>query len=268
MTDWDEFEYEAEVRVPDPQQIACRKRLREFFERNREEVFFSNQLAVQNEAEFFHWITHRAVADLIGTGQIRTELRQMKSGAAIRLLWHRGHRYYKRDASRVLSLVEEYSDPNICASLGLHGETMILGGFARKQFVMLGQHTREFGERRWERTDHNIDFIFERDGISYGIEVKNALSYMDQKEFQIKMALCQYLGLRPVFAVRMLPKSWIKELVDAGGYAMILKYQLYPWTHVQLAKRVAKELALPVDAPKALADGTMDRFVRWHGKKV
>ena len=62
--------------------------------------------------------------------------------------------------------------------------------------------------------------------------------------------------------------SWIKELVDAGGYAMILKYQLYPWTHVQLAKRVAKELALPVDAPKALADGTMDRFVRWHGKKV
>jgi hypothetical protein len=47
---------------------------------------------------------------------------------------------------------------------------------------------------------------------------------------------------------------------------MILKYQLYPWTHVDLAKRVASELGLPVDAPRALSDGTMDRFMNWHEK--
>jgi len=66
----------------------------------------------------------------------------------------------------------------------------------------------------------------------------------------------------------MLPKTWINEVISAGGYAMILKYQLYPWTHVDLAKRVAKELGLPVDAPRALAEGTMDRFMKWHGKNV
>lgn len=42
---------------------------------------------------------------------------------------------------------------------------------------------------------------------------------------------------------------------------MILKYQLYPWTHAELARRVARELTLPVDAPKSLAEGTMNRGV-------
>ncbi|MGH8067564.1 MAG: hypothetical protein ACRERE_20500 [Candidatus Entotheonellia bacterium] len=31
-----------------------------------------------------------------------------------------------------------------------------------------------------------------------------------------------------------------------------------------LATRVARELGLPVDAPRALAAGTMERCLRWH----
>ena len=48
---------------------------------------------------------------------------------------------------------------------------------------------------------------------------------------------------------------------------MIMKYQLYPWTHKELAKRIAGELGLPVDAPKALHDGTMHKFVEWHRRR-
>lgn len=156
----------------------------------------------------------------------------------------------------------------MCAAIGLHAEQMILAGFARRQFVMQSHNTRTYGERTWTDTQQNLDFIFERDGVPYGIEVKNTLSYMDEKELDDKIRLCEYLGIRPVFAVRMLPKTWIKKLIDCGGYAMILKYQLYPWTHSELAKRVARELGLPVDSPKSLADGTMDRFLRWHQKNV
>ncbi len=53
-----------------------------------------------------------------------------------------------------------------------------------------------------------------------------------------------------------------------GGFALILKYQLYPWTHRELAKRVNQALNLPVDAPRFLAEGTMNRFLKWHGKKL
>jgi hypothetical protein len=117
-------------------------------------------------------------------------------------------------------------------------------------------------------TEHNLDFIFERDRRAYGVEVKNTLSYMDRNEFEIEIRLCETLGVTPVFAVRMLPKTWTYELIGRGGYAMILKYQLYPWTHVELARRVARELRLPVDSPKALAEGTMNRFEAWHRKKL
>lgn len=168
----------------------------------------------------------------------------------------------------MVELVEAYADPNIGGALGLHGETMVLAAFARSQFVMRGYNTRAFGEKIWEFSEHDLDFIFERDSVYYGIEVKNTLGYMDYDEFSTKIRLCRHLGVRPVFVVRMMPKTWIKELIDSGGYGMILKYQLYPWTHRDLAARIAQELGLPVDAPRALADGTMERFLRWHKNNV
>jgi hypothetical protein len=71
-----------------------------------------------------------------------------------------------------------------------------------------------------------------------------------------------------VFAVRMLPKSWTKQVIDANGFALVLKYQLYPWSHRSLAQRVREELGLPVDTPRAPAEGTMDRFMNWHDAQV
>jgi hypothetical protein len=167
-----------------------------------------------------------------------------------------------------VQIVEEYSDPNIGGALGLQGEALVLEGFARRQFVMMGRNTQEFGPVRWRRTEHDLDFIFERDGTAYGVEVKNTLGYMPHDELLIKIEMCEELGVRPVFAARMLPKSWVKEVVDAGGFALIMKYQLYPWAHRDLARRVRDELGLPVDAPRALQDGTMDRFMRWHRPNV
>jgi hypothetical protein len=144
---------------------------------------------------------------------------------------------------------------------------MVLEGFARSQFVMGSRNTREHRGKLWLQTEHDLDFIFERDGIAYGIEVKNTLGYMDGKELLLKTRLCNWLGIRPVFVCRMLPKTWIHELNESGGFALILKYQLYPWTHRELANRVRDGLGLPVDAPRALAEGTMGRFLKWHEKQ-
>lgn len=133
---------------------------------------------------------------------------------------------------------------------------------------MLGRNSREYRDRVWTQSDHDMDFIFERDGIGYGIEVKNTLGYMEHDELRIKIDLCRHLGIRPVFAARMLPKTWVNEMVNAGGFALIMKYQLYPWTHRELARRVREQLGLPVDSPRALQEGTMQRFVSWHERNV
>ena len=124
-------------------------------------------------------ITNRALHELKESGQIHSEVRNLNWGGMITLFWHRSYRYPRRKAANLVKLVEEYSSPQIGESLGLHGEMMVLEGFSRFEFVRRGRNVNKFGGRKWERTDHNQDFIFERDGIPYGIEIKNTLGYMD-----------------------------------------------------------------------------------------
>lgn len=265
---WDEYDYWEEERPPDPAEEDAEEELRQFFSNNREAVFFSRQVEVQYEHKFFHWITNRAIRSLIDLGELQTETRKLDTGGTIKLLWNRAYRYYRRSANEVVRLVEEYSNPNIGAALGLHGEMMVLEGFARNQFLLLGREVRGLEELVWKETEHNIDFVFERDNVRYGIEVKNTLGYMDYKELQVKVRLCRFLGLRPVFVVRMAPKHWIYEVSKEGGFILILKYQLYPWTHVDLARKVAAAFNLPVDAPRAILDTTMNRFLSYHQRNV
>jgi hypothetical protein len=67
-----------------------------------------------------------------------------------------------------------------------------------------------------------------------------------------------------MFVVRMMPKSWIREVGDADGFVLVLKYQLYPPVLKELAHRVQEATGLPVDAPRRLHDQTVGRFVDWH----
>lgn len=263
--DWFEQDNDYDAELPgDERQVEARQCIVELVEGKKAAVWFSRQIEVLLEAKFFHWITNRAVRELVEEDFLKTEVRNLKTGGEVHLVWHRGNRYYRREAAAVVKLVDAYADSNVAGAIGLHGEAMVLEGFARSEFVMRGRNTNSYGGRTWQATGHTMDFIFEKDRRAYGIEVKNTLGYMEHEELEAKVRMCRYLRVRPVFVARMLPKSWIREIVDAGGFALILKYQLYPWTHRELAKAVKSGLGLPVDAPRALEEGTMRRFVRWH----
>jgi hypothetical protein len=248
---------------------AAREAVRELFETHRERVFYSRQIEVLFEDRFFHWVTNRAVRALTSEGVIVADDRVVPStNGAITLLWHRSYRYPRRAAAATLALVDEYSNPNIGAALGLQGEAHVLEGFASRGFVMRGRESREFDGVEWRTTQHDLDFIFERDAVVYGVEVKNRLGYMAEAELDVKLAMCAHLRIVPVFVARMLPRTWINRVQRAGGFALILKWQLYPWAHKDLAKRVHAQLELPVDAPTRLEAGTMQRFVAWHERHV
>ncbi len=145
MNEFDDFNEEIEIRPPDPVEVEARDVLKVFFENNRERVFFSRQLEIQNEATYFHWVTNRAIRDLESEGFILSDWRRLSTGTPIKLIWHKSYRFYKRSAKRLFELVDEYSSPIVGASLGLHGEMMVLEGFARLHFLMRGRNTRAFG---------------------------------------------------------------------------------------------------------------------------
>jgi hypothetical protein len=145
---------------------------------------------------------------------------------------------------------------------------MIVEAFARNQFLLVGRESKAYGESRWSKTEHDLDLIVERDGVGYGIEVKNTLSYMNEQELRVKLGLCEHIGVRPIFVVRMLPRTWANDIIVAGGYAMILGWQLYPRAQAELAKTIREELGLPVDSPTAVAQGTMEKLLAWHRRNV
>jgi hypothetical protein len=250
-------------RVDDSAEAKARARLLAHFEDHPEGVFYSRQLEVLFEREYFHWVTNRALRRLVEEGRILVEARTLDLGSEIKLLWNRKYRFYKRTANEVFNLVNQYSSAAGDGTLGLQGEHLVLAAFARERYLLTGEATRGHQGGQWTETDHNLDFIFEKNGVSYGIEVKNTLGYMDLEEFVVKVRMCFHLGLTPVFAARMLPRTWIDALYHAGGYAMIMGYQFYPWTHAQLANEIRNRLGLPVDTPRRIEAGTLQRFENW-----
>jgi hypothetical protein len=250
-------------KIKDTDEDRARARLLAHFEDHPESVFYSRQLEVTFENEYFHWVTNRALRRLVEEGRICSERRQLSTGSEIKLLWHRRYRFYKRAADEVFQLVNLYTMAATDGALGLQGEHLILAAFARQKFVLVGEEAKSYEGKTWAETGHDLDFIFLRDGIAYGVEIKNTLGYLDIGEFLTKIRLARHIGVTPVFAVRALPRSWINALVQVGGYAMVMRYQFYPWSHKDVADKISRTLGLPVDTPKRIEQGTMQRFENW-----
>lgn len=191
--DYDDPYEEDQLRPPDLVEEKAIDELRAFFEDHRE-VFSSRQIEVMFEQKYFHWITHRALSILAQEGTIRLEAAVLSYGAPINFVWHRSNRYNRRQIKEILRLVEQYSHQEFTAALGNTAELLVSDGFSRFEFVQRGRETRKFGGREWTNSDHNLDFLFERDKRVYGVEVKNTLAYINDKEFRIK---ARYLRASP-----------------------------------------------------------------------
>jgi predicted RecB family endonuclease len=84
------------------------------------------------------------------------------------------------------------------------------------------QHkVKQVDARAWTDTNHDLDFLIVRDGVRYGVEVKNQLGYIDQTEFQIKLAMCVHFGIRPMFVTRAMPKNYIYAVMRSGGFSLL-----------------------------------------------
>ena len=235
---------------------------------NKTKVFYSRQLEIIFEGKYYHWITNRALRSIIDSGEVYSESYNLKNAGSVNLVWLKSFRYYKRAAREIADLIDQYSLPSLSADIGLRGEMLTLEGFALNGFNLAGRETNKFGDKIWVQSGHNLDFVFSKDNIGYGVEVKNMLGYMDYEELETKVKMCDFLGLRPIFVVRMFPKTWINEIRDFGGFSLIMKYQFYPISFKDFALKVKNTLGFPVDTPKRIEQGTMDRVLKWHKNNV
>jgi hypothetical protein len=228
-----------------------------------EEVFYERQLQVIFEDAYFHWVTSRVLDNLAALKKVQSESLPLNS-AIIRFFFSNKLRFWKRKAREKRALVLRYCEPDFNNAMGRQAEMLFDAALPKAGFMPVAQNTREYQGKVWEESKQNLDRIFVRDGIAYGAEVKNTLRYIEGKEFSAKLRMCLHLGLRPLFIARMMPKSYVWEVIEAGGYCLIFKYQLYPFGEFELAKMIRNKLQLPVDTPAAIYEGTITKFLNWH----
>jgi hypothetical protein len=178
------------------------------------------------------------------------------------------HRYPRRQIKEIIGLIASFSEPSFTRAVGHHGEMLVESGFARTGFRILQQKVRAVERRQWEETNHDLDFLIERDGIRYGVEVKNQLGYIDMKEFQTKLKMCAYWDIRPMFITRQMPASYIHEVHQAGGYSLLTINQNYPLLADSLARNVRDTLNLPIAVIQRFPDTALTRFERWHEREL
>jgi hypothetical protein len=252
----------------DPKVDEASVKLRHFIEENPEGVFYEMQLEVLFEDTYFHWITSKALAQLRDSGKIGSSLQVLKDVGHIRFYFHIKNRYWKRRAAEIRKLVEQYSAPAFTSALGHQGEMLVDAALPSVGFLPKARNVNQFAGIQWTETKHNLDRIFEKEGVLYGTEIKNRLSYISRDEFYTKLKMCETLHLRPLFIARWMPKSYVYELFKRGGFALLMKFQFYPFGSESFAAIIRERIALPVDCPKRLEDGTLNRLLRYHNRVI
>jgi hypothetical protein len=268
--DWDEYLYEEEESAgPRDHKIDEAKiiLMSRYFPDDGTGVYYARQLEIWLEKQFYHWITKKALNELVEEKKIKFE--EAKAGHhRAHFYCSRKHRYPRRQIKGTLGLIAEFSDPTFTRALGKHGELLADAGFARIGFRIMQSKVREVDGRRWTETNHDLDRLIQRDGVRYGVEIKNQLGYIDQTEFQTKLAMCEHFRVRPMFIARMMPTNYNHQVIQAGRFVLLFRNQHYPLMADQLAKRVRERLDLPVLSISELPDKTLWRFEMWHEKQL
>jgi hypothetical protein len=258
-----DFEPEENVAaVRDSKIDEAKKVLLGFFEQHSKEIFYEHQIEVIFEKTFFHWITGKALHELDAEQKIASELVPLVGEVKIRLYRRKSHVNWRRQAKEILQLVRAFSNEDFARGLGHHGEQMFDAALPRAGFLPLGRNVKSVDGRNWEESGHDLDRLFVREGVRYGVEIKNRLSYMDFSDIQTKTRMCQFFGIVPLFIVRMFPKSYFDYIYEQGGVSLIFEHQLYPHGQHQFAREVKQKLRIPVDCPASIYEGTLTRLLK------
>jgi hypothetical protein len=55
---------------------------------------------------------------------------------------------------------------------------------------------------------------------------------------------------------------------QAGGFVLRFDWQLYPFGAEAFAQEIHERLGLPVDCPRAIEAGTVQRLLNWQSKNL
>jgi len=208
---------------------------------NPDVTYHRKQIEVIFENKYDHWDVNNQVDFLID----ECFLRLIETDVANFVL-RKDIRYYKYNINKRMKLIKRYGDQSITRAVGKQGEHVCEIMFLLNSFNIEDRNSNKYKGINWTKTDEDLDFILEKDGLNYGVEVKNTLGYMEYEEFTNKLEMCEILGLIPMWVLRNAPEVQFNTIKSKGGIILNFKTQIYPFGQESLVKEMWKLMRLPV----------------------
>ena len=258
----------------DPIRKKAKEDIRKLFideyNRPKRTPYYISQLQTILEKNYFDRIVYNAAMDLVQDSFLM-KLEVQTKYASKMVFFYNKRLENERDKPKVIKhiksiskLVDKHANPKVTEILGRNLEGLVKYELRAQGFENIKPDSNEFRGKRWTETDHNLDFIAEHKSgkLNVGIEVKNAMAVMDLEEIDLKIKMCRFLELVPVFAVR-----WIKphqeHINTQGGFCWVFKTQIFPLGFEELTKRLWHQLKIPVIVRTDLPEKSIRLFENW-----
>lgn len=246
------------------------------FGRPKRTPLFAAQLQIKLENRFFEWQVTAALTKLVTQGKLG-KIEQITEYASSPVFYFPKEiitdasslDLVKKHVLSIAKLMDKYSHPNVTHAVGKQLEGLVKYELRVQRFKIVGENTAEYKGKIWTKTGHDLDFIAEHENssLAIGVEVKNTLGVIERQEVEVKIDICNYLGITPVFAVRWIgPHMGLIKRND--GFAWIFKTQIYPPGFEELTKEIYERLELPVIVRTELPEKPVTKFAEWVRKKL
>jgi hypothetical protein len=238
--------------------------------RPKKTPYYVAQLQTLLEKQFFPWITHQAAEQLVNEKVLSKITTTTKYHGKVVFFYNARldksnlKLTVEKHVKSTCKLIDKYSDPSVCKAFGEHLEGLVKAELRAQGFKIVGARTNKYKNKEWAKTKNNLDFIAEHNSgkLTIGVEVKNTIPIIEREEIEIKIDMCEFLQITPVFAVRWL-KPYTELIRNRGGFSWIFKTQIYPPGFDDLTKTLWKRLGLPVNVRTDLPEKSVLIFQNW-----
>ena len=231
-------------------------------------LFYKKQIQVIFENYYPHDVAGKAVNALIADGFLKEELRKIgiKKAITIIFVFNKSRRYVSTEIKERSNIVERFSDDEMNDGCGKYAESLFNHMFEKNGFTISARNANSFAGKRWRKSRKDLDFIIEKDGIGYGVEVKNTFDYIPQYEFEEKIEICNYLGLLPLFPVRFASPQQYQMMKKSNGITLSFKTRIFPPGNRKLVTDIWNHFRLPVNIWYDILQPIENGFLNFHNR--
>ncbi len=231
-------------------------------------LFYKKQIQVLFEDYYPHDFTGKAINELIAEKFLKDIKSTFGNNIPIIFVCKKIKRYVAFETKERIKIVEKFSDDEMNDGCGKQAESLFSHMFEKNQFKVVDKETNSYKKKKWTKSKKDLDFIIQKDGITYGVEIKNTFDYMPQKEFDEKIEMCQYLGIIPIFPVRYASPQQLSIMQAVNGLALIFKTRIFPPGNQKLVTEIWNYFRLPVNVWYEISKPVENNLLYFHKHNI